>query len=1078
MQVSVNIIANASKAIEELGRVKTKTTDLEKGLKKLSTNIGTFGNIATKGITVPMVAAVSAMGLATNEAMKFNKSMAEVSTLLNDTSKEDFESFRKEVLQFSSTMGIASEQVVPALYQAISAGIPQENVLSFLEVASQASIAGVTNLQTSVDGLTSVINAYGQDTISVNRASDLMFTTVKLGKTNFNELSKSLYNVIPTASSLGVSFEDVSAALATITVQGTPTKVATTQLRQALVELSKEGSKTDLIFRDLSGVSFRDFISSGGDLQSALQLLEQNANKTGKSISDSFSSVEAGNAVLQLTGKATDSFSSSLNEMSKAANATNIAFQKMELDESRQFEKLKVEITNLVIELGQNLVPIVSENLLPLFKDTLIPIAESLVKKIGELATMFNSLPTPVKNASIAFAAMVAAIGPVALGLSTLIGGLANTKAAVATLTSAWKLLNSTMLLSPVGIIVTLTAVLAACVIQTQLKAKADEDARKAAIANAEAILKQKEAIAGQEKETKKLVSQYTKLADKAKLTSKEQKEFQTTINKLKEIYPDLNIAIDENGKAMLTNIGIVYDEIAALKEKNILKEQEARLELEASLAKQEAKLKEQQELAEEYEKNPNGGGSYWGGLDNSTRLITLNKNIDTTKEKIKETQELLNKLEKNNPTVSNNDTTTNPQIEALNKKIALLEKQLELQNKNNDAENNSNTDDKKDFDSMVLSIQDNIKAYEKEIAIRQKLGEVIQDSEINSEKSDIARSGILEIVEALELTEEQILQLKDEFGSLFETINKDGQTAAEYFKDNWANICDELLDITGDFIDQYFDYTNTNLQNQIDALDTKKTIAIQNIEDELNAYLEANEIMEATEAERLKESIAELQERQKIALGLYEQERIRKELEEAEAALQRELATEESEAKILEIEKYYTNEQIRLQHKQDVANWQNQLIQATVSTAQAIINAVNSAMTAGPGALVMTPILTGMAAALTASQLAVIANNKPAEPTYLATGGLIQKRVGGINAVIGEGNFNEAVIPLKTDVLASIGNAIVDATDSASIDDNSNIEVEYNQPILLNVDGRTIGNIVLNLSKRGVKVVHSKGII
>ncbi len=59
--------------------------------------------------------------------------------------------------------------------------------------------------------------------------------------------------------------------------------------------------------------------------------------------------------------------------------------------------------------------------------------------------------------------------------------------------------------------------------------------------------------------------------------------------------------------------------------------------------------------------------------------------------------------------------------------------------------------------------------------------------------------------------------------------------------------------------------------------------------------------------------------------------------------------------------------------------------------------------MTAGPGALVMTPILTGMAAALTASQLAVIANNKPAEPTYLATGGLIQKRVGGINAVIGD---------------------------------------------------------------------------
>ena len=264
---------------------------------------------------------------------------------LANVSRKDFEMIKKQTLDFSSKMGIASEKVVPALYQAISAGIPKENVFTFLETAGRASIAGVTSLETAVDGLTSVVNAYGSDILNVEKASDLMFTTVRLGKTNFEELSKSLYNVIPTASSLGVSFEDVSAALATITIQGTPTSVATTQLRQALVELSKEGSKTDLIFRELAGKSFRDFISSGGDLQSALKLLESNANKTGKSISDSFStsgvptaSVEAGNAVLQLTGKSADTFSSSLNEMNNSLDATNVAFSKMEGDESYQFD--------------------------------------------------------------------------------------------------------------------------------------------------------------------------------------------------------------------------------------------------------------------------------------------------------------------------------------------------------------------------------------------------------------------------------------------------------------------------------------------------------------------------------------------------------------------------------------------------------------------------------------------------------------------------------------------------------------------------------------------------------------------
>ena len=296
MGFGFNITANASEALEALGRVRDKATDLERGIAKVQKNLNSFGTTVTNGLKVPIVATTTAMALATREAMKFNKSMSEVSTLLQNVSKKDFEMIKKQTLDFSSKMGIASEKVIPALYQAISAGIPKENVFTFLETAGRASIAGVTSLETAVDGLTSVVNAYGSDILNVEKASDLMFTTVRLGKTNFEELSKSLYNVIPTASSLGVSFEDVSAALATITIQGTPTSVATTQLRQALVELSKEGSKTDLIFRELAGKSFRDFISSGGDLQSALKLLETDANKTGKSIyhrytdvSDSFS---------------------------------------------------------------------------------------------------------------------------------------------------------------------------------------------------------------------------------------------------------------------------------------------------------------------------------------------------------------------------------------------------------------------------------------------------------------------------------------------------------------------------------------------------------------------------------------------------------------------------------------------------------------------------------------------------------------------------------------------------------------------------------------------------------------------
>ena len=67
--------------------------------------------------------------------------------------------------------------------------MPPDNVIDFMRTATEASIGGVTDLETAVDGITSVVNAYGEEAISASKASDLMFTAVKLGKTDFTQLS-------------------------------------------------------------------------------------------------------------------------------------------------------------------------------------------------------------------------------------------------------------------------------------------------------------------------------------------------------------------------------------------------------------------------------------------------------------------------------------------------------------------------------------------------------------------------------------------------------------------------------------------------------------------------------------------------------------------------------------------------------------------------------------------------------------------------------------------------------------------------------------------------------------------------
>lgn len=383
-----------SKFIKGVDEAGSKWSGLGQGLSKV-------GATLTKTVTLPMVA-LGAAGL--KSAADIEQGMNEVFTLLPGLSEDAMGKMTTDAKAFSKEMGVLPNETIPALYQAISAGVPADNVFDFLETAQKAALGGVTDLTTAVDGISSVVNAYGSEVLSATEASDLMFTAVKLGKTTFGELASSLYNVIPTTAALGVGFGDVTAALASMTAQGVPTSVATTQLRQLFVELSKEGTKTSDVFKDLAGVGFRDFIAAGGDTQQALQLLEQYAANTGVGINDLFGSVEAGSAALALTGKGTEKFSEALDAMAESAGATERAYNQMDQGVSRSLKRIKTEGMVMLADLGEKLLPVL-EDLLPIFG--------RIIEKVGEVLEWFGGLDQGTQNLILALGGIVLAAGPV-----------------------------------------------------------------------------------------------------------------------------------------------------------------------------------------------------------------------------------------------------------------------------------------------------------------------------------------------------------------------------------------------------------------------------------------------------------------------------------------------------------------------------------------------------------------------------------------------------------------------------------------------------------------------------------------
>lgn len=379
----------------ELGTAVVRTevdlSGLDQGLSKAEGNtrswasnlggtIAKVGGAAVLGGIGLVASGVAAIGGAAVVAAKdfagFQQQMNEVFTLLPGISEDAMAEMTGQVKDFAREFGVLPENVVPALYQSLSAGVPPDNVFSFLETAQKAAAGGVTELETAVNGISSVINAYGADVLDAAQASDFMFTAVRLGKTTFGELSSSLANVTPTASALGLGFDNLTAAIATMTSQGVSTAQSTTQLRQLLIEMSKAGTATSNAFQEIAGVGFAEFIAEGNNLQDALGVMQQAADANGVALQDMFSSVEAGAAALSLAGPGAESFGRNLEAMAESAGATDAAFETMDKGLKQTWNRIVATAKVGLLDFADAFGPLL---------ERIADFAEAALPKIGEV---------------------------------------------------------------------------------------------------------------------------------------------------------------------------------------------------------------------------------------------------------------------------------------------------------------------------------------------------------------------------------------------------------------------------------------------------------------------------------------------------------------------------------------------------------------------------------------------------------------------------------------------------------------------------------------------------------------------
>jgi TP901 family phage tail tape measure protein len=426
--------------------------------RKLGRNLALAGGAAT-----------AAFGFAVKSASSFEKGMAEVNTLIN-LSEDQLKDLSDGTRKLAREMGIDAVDATSALYQAISAGQKPADVLEFLGIAAESSIGGVTDLETSVDGLTTILNAFGMESSETTRVADIMFATVRGGKTTMTELAGAMFQVAPIAAAAGVSLEEIAAATATVTKQGTVTKVAMTGLRQLLVSMMKP---TTVMSELLSGMGFESGQAAldALGLVGALDAVRTATDGNVEAFATAIGSVEALTPALQLTGPNLVKFKADLDDVTNATGASHAAFVVMQETSARQFAIMKAHFTDLKIEIGDALIP------------AIISIANAL-RPIIEAVTNFASenklLVQIIAGVSVGLLALGLIIGGIGLVMGPLIGAVVALAAAYSAAAISGGVLAGVMavLKGPVGIIALVAVSIAAAVAVKKLTSRLDESAK------------------------------------------------------------------------------------------------------------------------------------------------------------------------------------------------------------------------------------------------------------------------------------------------------------------------------------------------------------------------------------------------------------------------------------------------------------------------------------------------------------------------------------------------------------------------------------------------------------------------
>jgi TP901 family phage tail tape measure protein len=261
------------------------------------------------------------------ETVAFDKAMRHVNTI-SRLNAEEFVAMKRALsgMSGSYTTGFAApSEIAKGLYFIESAGIKDSaEALTVLARSTELATGTQSGLEDATKGVIGLMNIYGKETMSAQRAADLLFATIDVATPEMKEFAGAQADLMVAAELSKVKFEELGGAFAALTRVGFSAQRSSTAIKNIIMTMVKPSEQLENTILGLGYASGQAMLQELG-LKDTLMRLYDSVGRNKDEFARLMQNVRAAGGVL---GLSTDNFKlleESINGVTEASSKSGAA---------------------------------------------------------------------------------------------------------------------------------------------------------------------------------------------------------------------------------------------------------------------------------------------------------------------------------------------------------------------------------------------------------------------------------------------------------------------------------------------------------------------------------------------------------------------------------------------------------------------------------------------------------------------------------------------------------------------------------------------------------------------------------